>query len=485
MRRLVLLGALMAAGCAQATELRLASLPVRSGPFEARLEVVGEAQPVQNVGLAVPAQLWGTIETLVPEGTRVKAGDVVCRIQVRDFRERADQASTSAALQRLEVARQQADRPYEERKIGHEEAGAYQEMRDKLLDFQAFARGPQPDEAAQARADEAIARLRLSLEDLAKQRTLYEQGYLAREALRTAELENLQLQGQLERARLHLSLLSPRAQVDVYERKRIGQELARSRYVVAREEAQAARHALGFSSRKADFEARENQARSDRLTRILGQAEFRAPIAGVLLYPKLWGHQQAYVGMEVWNGLSFLSIAQVETLKIVAPVGERDVAQIKVGAPVEVRVPGRPGRPIHGRVSMVSQISRELDPRDPDSPKVYDAEIALAEPARELRPEMRLPVRIRTAAASQAISVPQEALFASGKEYHVWLDRGAAPARVPVRPRLWGTDWVTVEGELGERDRVYLLDPTDPALSAPDEPEGEQAPRKRRSSRAS
>ncbi|HBN08823.1 MAG TPA: hypothetical protein DD435_09295 [Cyanobacteria bacterium UBA8530] len=460
---------LLLIGCSRPEGQTLATVPVRSGPFTAFVVANGETQPFESANLAIPPQLWGNIDQLMPEGSHVKPGDVVCRINVRDFKERADDRAQMAALQSLELARIRNDLPMKRQEVHRDVLGARQTMREAELDWTSFSRGPRPDAAAQARSDDEVAALRVAYDQLAQKRELFQKGYLPKEDLRKAELGRLNLEAASERAKIARSLLVPKAQFDEYQRKKLTNEIEKSRFVIKREEAEARLTSLGFSTRKAGYRARKLQAEADLLARKLKMKDMTAPLEGVLLYAKIWGWNKPHVGMEVWNGLTILSVAQTDRLKVLATVGERQVTQVREGAKAFLEIPGFNDRSFEAKVTLVGKVSKAEDPRDQESRKVFEIEITCGKLAPEIRPGIKVRARILAAQAEQALFIPQDALFSSGKKNYVLVSRSGKPQKIMVEPQLWSDDYVTVKGALKKEDRVFLVDPEDPALlTAPD-----------------
>jgi len=461
---------LLVAGCAHSAHQLLATVPVRGGPFEATLTVVGETQPFDSANLAIPNQLWGSVQEVLPEGSQVKAGQVVCRINVRDFQQRADDRAQQARIQELQLLVTRNDLPMKRDEIARDVAASKQTMREAQLDWHAFSRGPQPEVAAQARTDDAIAALRLATDELAQKKALYDKGFLSADELQTAELNRMNLEAAAERARIARDLLAPKAQPDDYQRKQLAKAIAEDRFEITHELAKARAATLGFSTQKASFRAQQLRTEANELAAKLKLAAMTSPLSGVLIYPKLWGWQKVHIGMDVWNGLTILSVARTDHLKILTNVGERQIGSIREGMPALVRIPGFTDRTYPGRVSRVGRVSKEEDPRDSESRKVFEVEVTVDKPAPEIRPAMKVNVTLVAARAPSALSVPQDALFTAGKQSYVLVDRGGGARRVDVTPQVWGEDFVTVSGNLKAGDRLYLLDPKDPALVAePDE----------------
>ena len=110
------------------------------------------------------------------------------------------------------------------------------------------------------------------------------------------------------------------------------------------------------------------------------------------------------------------TIGNLSTLWLIANVRESDVSQMRVGAPIEVRVLALPGRVFKTRLSYVAPGV------DPNTRRVaVRAEINNADGA--LKPEMFATFSIVTGGESAAPGVPEEAVVYEGEKARVWIVR--------------------------------------------------------------
>ena len=103
-------------------------------------------------------------------------------------------------------------------------------------------------------------------------------------------------------------------------------------------------------------------------------------------------------------------------LPVAIDLRESDVSQMRVGAPIEVRVLALPGRVFKTRLSYVAPGV------DPNTRRVaVRAEINNADGA--LKPEMFATFSIVTGGESAAPGVPEEAVVYEGEKARVWIVR--------------------------------------------------------------
>ena len=184
----------------------------------------------------------------------------------------------------------------------------------------------------------------------------------------------------------------------------------------------------------------------------------RAPIDGEVIA------RAANPGTDVQGQFSggaspeLFTLGSIDTVWAYADVFEADLARVKVGAPVTVRVVAHPAESFAGRVEW---ISAALDPVS----RAARVRCTLANPARKLLPEMYAAVSIATP-PRRTLAVPRSAIVHVGEERVVFVQTGATENGllrfqrrrvvveeaendpVPVRSGLSPGDAVVVSGAL-------------------------------------
>ncbi len=161
---------------------------------------------------------------------------------------------------------------------------------------------------------------------------------------------------------------------------------------------------------------------------------FAAPISGVVT------QLDVEEGAMVTAQMPVMTITAMDSLWVIAEVPEAQSGDLAVGAPVEIRFPSLPGRPVQGRLDHVYP---ELDPET----RTVRARITLEQPPSGIRPNMLASVSVGTGAGAAVVSVPRSALIRGGREDRVVVALGGG--RYVARK-------VTAGAEYGER--VAILD---------------------------
>ncbi|MFS8896246.1 efflux RND transporter periplasmic adaptor subunit [Synechococcus sp. R3-13] len=278
----------------RAERLERLTVPVQVVDLTQRLRVSGQVQPLRQVNVS-PRESGRLAELLVDQGDEVVAGQLLARMDYGDLASGIRQAQARI-----------------------------QELQARLAEQQAGER-PQVIMAAQARVDAARSQVDLAQRELERIQALVQAGVVARSELdqRSARLE--QAQADLRAAQQEL------------ERLQLGSRPETLQQI----QAQIA---------QAQAELAQRQSR-------LADTEVRAPFSGVVV------QRFAEVGSFVApttaasdataaSSSSILALAQ--GIEVRAEVPEAQIAQVRVGQPVEIRSLAYPDRLVQGRVKRIA-----------------------------------------------------------------------------------------------------------------------------------
>ena len=191
-------------------------------------------------------------------------------------------------------------------------------------------------------------------------------------------------------------------------------EQAQSDLVQAQGDMRSAEIALAAARNRLRILGRSDEeiAAAEKLDRISPETLVSAPIGGTVIQRKVGPGQYINVGATD----PVFTVGNLETVWLVANVRESDAPRMKVGAPVEVSVLAYPGRVFNAKLSYVAP---SLDPNT----RRLSVRAEIANPGRELLPEMFASFRIVTGADQLAPAVPQEAVVYEGAQARVWVAR--------------------------------------------------------------
>jgi multidrug efflux pump subunit AcrA (membrane-fusion protein) len=185
------------------------------------------------------------------------------------------------------------------------------------------------------------------------------------------------------------------------------------------------------------------------------QAEAQARTARVIRdYVNIVAPSTGYVvkrlvapGVLVQPGMPILKITQVDRVRLQANVGEKDLASIRVGAPVRITTTASGAAPIEARVTSVFPF---VDP----GARTAMVEAVIDNPGRRLVPGQYVTMRFTTGERANAVSVPRGAVARFGGKATVWVVEGDRAEPREVVLGLENPDRAEVTDGLAAGERV-------------------------------
>jgi len=169
----------------------------------------------------------------------------------------------------------------------------------------------------------------------------------------------------------------------------------------------------------------------------LAKCELRSPIRGVVL------DRRVEVGEFATPGQAVFRLADMDQVKVVADLPERDVFAVKEGQEVPFEVESLEGRAFTGRVAYVASAAH------PQS-NTFRAEILAENEGRLLKPGVIATIRLTRRTIPQAVTVPLEALVPSKGQYIAYVaENGVAVRRIVTLAAIVDSRAVVGEGLRG------------------------------------
>src|ERR1700704_6392599 len=232
-------------------------------------------------------------EVLVGDNERVKAGQVLARVDERDFKVALDQAKSDVAAANAAIASKQAQL----------------EVQQAVID------------AAKATVDVDRATLTFAAQENKRYTDLASSGYGSVQNAQQAQSHIAGAQAAFQRDTANLA--SALKQVDLLKA-----EIAQATAALAR------------------ASATQSQAELN-----LGYTTIVAPIDGII------GNRSLRIGQFVQAGTQLMSVVPVSGAYVVANFKETQLTAVREGQPVEIAVDMFPGQVVHGRVDSIAPAS--------------------------------------------------------------------------------------------------------------------------------
>ena len=323
----------------------------------------------------VSAKVSGqVVEVLVRDNAAVEAGQVVARLDPRDYQAKVDQAHAAvliadrrarAAGERVGLGREMAASQGAQARASSMRAEAAQQSATSVLESSRATVQSRRAALASAMAerDAAKALRDRSAMDLGRARELFERELVARQFVDHAETEARAVAAQLAAAEERVAL----AQRDIesaeadsrireagFEPQQLGLQTAKARVVEARaQQLQADAMTQEVKVREAERDLATAQLREAEVDLALARlnlqyCEIRAPVAGVV------SRKSVEPGQVVQAGQPLMAVVSLQDVWVVANFKETQLRRVRPGLVAEVVVDTFPDRSWNGQVDSLS-----------------------------------------------------------------------------------------------------------------------------------
>lgn len=401
--------------------LSTASVPVaevQKGPFARAITTLGALQAQRSSVINAP--YYGKVIRLIPEGTRVRQGDVLVWLETTDLDKNLEDITANLALKMKDL---EAD----------QENYKLTELRNKL-DLQS-----QQTEVQIAEQSNLDAQTKYEAE-----RRLVEQSVSPLTKLEEARLALIQSELSLRNARINLSKQVENTSSNL----RVAQSrIDRTMLEVDRLKRQQA----------------EEQAKIEN-------AQLKAPTDGEVSYMMIWRNGQNMrlaEGDTVWERLALIELPDTSAMLAVVPVHELEISEVEPGQSATITLEALPGRSYTGSVifksivpgnSAASRGRRQTHgATQQQGPREFDVNVLISGETEGLRQGMTCTASILVHEEKDILQVPIEALAQNEGRRGLYL----APSGdfVPVRVVATNDNFAAIDGEVAPGTKIYLRNP--------------------------
>jgi HlyD family secretion protein len=405
---------------------------------------------------------------LIPEGTQVKEGDLVCEL---DATQQLDKrVAQEITLRNADAAFIKAKQNYEIQKSQNDSdiKRAEQALSFADVDLVKFREGDKAAKEAQA-----SEKIKLAEEENTRasdkfnwSQTLFDNGFLTSTELEADRLSRSRAEIQLEQAKRDRDLLV-RFQLPRDEAELVA-KLEEARRELDRVKLQAAARLVDF---EADMRTREAQYNLEReklqkLENQIAKAKMRAPRAGMVVYAqqdsggRMGGSQPIQEGTSVRERQDIITIPSATGMVAQVSLHESVLKQVSVGQSCLLKIDALGAREFQGRVSFVAVLPDQNSWWANPNTRLYRTEVQILDGIPDMRPGMSCQIEILVEDIPNATYVPVQAVFRSGGDNIAFVTRpGGKYEERKVQVGRYTTNWVEILSGLEVGELVTLTPP--------------------------
>lgn len=435
------------------------------GPFLVNLQVQGHVDSLKNAQLASKVEGSTTIISIVPEGTWVKAGEVVCELDASALVSKAQAQEISVTI--AEAAENESAQAVKIAETQNQSNIAAAELALQLaeLDLEKFIQGEYPQQLNKLKGAVEVAR-----EDVVRKeqdydftRAMSRKGYRNQNDVEAKRIAAKQSKLNLQTAEEELKVF------ETYNFKRTKAELqAKAEELVRQLERVKLQAEAEMSRAQKLYQTRQQTLNSEReiMAKLRTQIEactIRAPQDGQVVYANLDSNSRRSdgsggieLGAQVRERQAIINLPDITQMKVECRIHESLISAIREGVPARIRIVSFPDQVFNGKVTAVSSVA--MAGRWPNTDlREYRTEITLTddvETIKMLRPGLTAMVELLVDNRNDVLQVPIQTIVTIGTSNFVYVVNRSGPERRPVRIGLNNTSHMEIIDGLKEGDRV-------------------------------
>lgn len=425
----------------------------------------GTLDSLKNANVSSNVQGATTIISIVPEGTQVEAGDVVCELDASALIEQREKQEI--AVTQAEAEHKKAQENFAIQKNQNDSNLSAAELKHKLaqLDLDAFLKGQQKQES-----DELAGNVLLAQDELSQAEEDYDfyvrnakKGYANQQEVESRRIKVNQAKNKVEVATAKLALLKDftfgRREAELRE------NAEQSEHEIERVKRSGLASLAGF---EADLRAREltYKLEKEKLAKLetqIAACKLHAPQRGEVVYAEPNGRRSSdpesiQEGATVRERQVILKLPDLTQMKVNVRIHESKIRRIKTGLPVDIRLPAFADDVFRGVLDSVSPLPMSGSWPNFDL-REYEAVVRITDVGAhrgELKPGMTASVEILITQLNDALLAPLQGVINAGTKNFAWVLNENGPERRELSIGEASDAMVQVLDGIAENERVIL-----------------------------
>jgi HlyD family secretion protein len=168
----------------------------------------------------------------------------------------------------------------------------------------------------------------------------------------------------------------------------------------------------------ADRHVAQARANLTRVTDVLQKTTYEAPFDGVVTNLPVREGESVVIGIQNALGSTLLTLADMSVITAEVKIDETDIVNVHVGQPAEVTIDAIPRKIFHGTVSEIGDnaivrstgVATSQQSTTSEEAKDFKVVVNVTDPPSDLRPGLSTTAKITTAARSNVLAIPIQAL---------------------------------------------------------------------------
>jgi RND family efflux transporter MFP subunit len=436
--------------------------PVQRGDMEVPVTDRGELEAVNSIQVNCDLEGGGKLVSIVPEGTHVKKGDEVGRIDTDALLKLKSEQEVKVEQAEGKLKAAKSDLDVQINKGETEVANAQLALELANIDFETYLTGKfKVDyETKKGLLDKSKKELKESEDNLEYAKNLVRKGQGQMEQVRQKELEVFSMKTNTLAQEATLALLvNVTKRRDLLELEAKASNAKRDR-VRAQKSADAANEKARGDLRAAESTLAIEKTTLKRISDQVGRCVIKAPQDGIVIYSNSRPWDDSYriqPGTTLFYRQQIFSRPDLAHMRVKLKVHESVVKRVVKDLPARMTIEALPGRILHGKVMSVGSVASQDGWRG-GAVKEYEVIASIDDlPADAgLKPGMTAEVKIVLRNLSNVLLVPLQTVSEFGGKNVAYVVKGSDIERREVEIGERNDTMVQILGGVGEGELLAL-----------------------------
>ncbi len=410
----------------------------KRGPLSVTVTESGQLDSLKNANVMSNVQGLTTIISIVPEGTQVEAGDVVCELDASALIEQREKQEIAVTQAKGELDKAKENLLIQKTQNDSNLSAATLKNTLAQLDRDTFLNGQKNQEANEMRGNMLLAEDELSQaqEDYDFYARNAKKGYANQQEVESRRIRVNQAKNKLDVAKEKLNLLMEYT----FNRrtKELEANVRESKLEIERVTRSGNAALAGFEADKIAKELTFNleNEKLKKLQQQIAACKLHAPQRGEVVYSEPDGRrgndpQTIQEGASVRERQLILKLPDLSQMKVNVRIHESKIRRIRTGLPVQVQVQAFGGETFRGVLDTVSPIPMSGNWPNYDL-REYDASVKIIDLGSrqgELKPGMTASVEIQVQNYDDVLQIPTQAAVNVGTKTFAFVLTDSGPVR--------------------------------------------------------
>lgn len=437
---------------------------VKKQSFSVNVRTIGELEAAHSTSISSLVRGDnGKIIYLVPDGTTVKAGEVLVKLDPTPFEEKLESLQCKLKEQESHAAALEKGLDWETGQAERDDKTAVFEVEAAELELNKVLLGDGPLEIARLKG--AMQKALSKFEELSGYsndlKALEEQGFLNPIEIKHAQKHLDEEKDAYESAKLQYeSYLN-----HVYPMQIKKAEAAVKQAKMKREETQKIRsHAIAKAKVELNqaYQALESvKLQYQEAKRELALTEILAPAPGMVVHREDFRSGQRRkprLSDVLIRNQIILDLPDLNFMMVKSKVREVDLCKVELGKSATVEIDAYPQLTFTGKITLIGMLALP-EPGKPSEEKYFEIRILLDKSDARVRPGMTTRVLIHGHQVQDALTVPVHAIFHEDKKKYCYVANRSGFEKREVVQGVSDEEWAEIKEGLKEGETVCLTIP--------------------------